>query len=59
MDQFLESFLANKEQELERCSALEKEIEGLSANLSGMLSNSEHLPNKQDFISMKDDLAFR
>lgn len=59
MDHFLTSFESNKEQELERCSGLEREVEGLTANLASLLTNSEHLPNKQDFMSMKDDLAFR
>ena len=57
--QFLQSFETNREQELERCSGLEKEIEGLTASISDMLTNSDQLPNKQDFMSMKDDLAFR
>ena len=57
--QFLQSFETNREQELERCSGIEKEIEGLTASISDMLTNSDQLPNKQDFMSMKDDLAFR
>ena len=56
---FLQSFETNREQELERCSGLEKEIEGLTASISDMVTNSDQLPNKQDFMSMKDDLAFR
>ena len=59
MDQFLTSFEANKEQELERCSGLEREIEGVTSNLASLLTNSEQLPNRQDFLTMKDDLAFR
>lgn len=59
MDTFLEGFDSNKEQELERCAELEKEIEKLTVTMSHALTSVDHIPSRTDFISMKDDLAFR
>ena len=59
MDNFLSSFDDNKAQELERFAELENTIEELTLRMSQILSSSEHLPSKSDFVNMKEDLAFR
>ena len=59
--QFLDSFEESKKQEIERCNEIQQKIEELASQIGESLESvgTENLPSRSDFVSMKEDLAFR
>ena len=61
LPQFLDSFEESKKQEIERCDEIQQKIEELASQMGESLESvgTENLPSRSDFVSMKEDLAFR
>ena len=57
----MDSFEESKKQEIERCNEIQQKIEELASQMGESLESvgSENLPSRSDFVSMKEDLAFR
>ena len=57
----MDSFEESKKQEIERCNEIQQKIEELSSQMGESLESvgTENLPSRSDFVSMKEDLAFR
>ena len=59
MDGFLASFEEQQGEELKRISDLQMEVQGLTEEMSRLLSTAGHLPSASGFSAMKEDLAFK
>ena len=57
----MDSFEESKKQEIERCNEIQQKIEELASQMGESLESvgTENLPSRSDFVSMKEDLAFR
>ena len=57
----MDSFEESKKQEIERCDEIQQKIEELASQMGESLESvgTENLPSRSDFVSMKEDLAFR
>ncbi|KAJ9593132.1 hypothetical protein L9F63_027622, partial [Diploptera punctata] len=59
MEQFLSTFEESREQEMSRIGQLESDIVMALQQISRNLAHSGHLPNVDDFATLKDNLAFK